>query len=86
MSETKEVRVFAPREIVERAHKFAENGLYEKALDLLERNKMVFEIHGTFLQLRTPEALKRSPHLSKQKASGKKTATVATESVNLPTL
>lgn len=54
MPDEKETRVLVPKQILERARKFAENGLYEKALELLNRNKMEFEIHGTFLRLRMP--------------------------------
>ena len=54
MPEAKETRILVPRQILERAQKFADNGLYEKALELLNRNKMEFDIYDTFVTLRMP--------------------------------
>lgn len=50
----KETRTLVPKQILDRARKFADNGLYEKALDLLNRNKMEFEIYDTFIKLNMP--------------------------------
>lgn len=62
-----EVRVLVPSQILERAKRFADQGLYEKALGLLERNKLVFEIYDTFMrmQMPTPKAKTRKYHFSK---------------------
>lgn len=68
MSNEKETRTLVPKQILERAQKFADNGLYEQALELLNRNKMEFEIHGTFLRMRMPMAeVKQREHFKKRK-------------------
>lgn len=66
MTLAKEVRTLVPKQILERAQKLAENGLYDKALELLERNKMEFEIYDTFISLRMPKTQTRSYHFTRQ--------------------
>ena len=63
----KEVRILVPGRILERAKLMAANGLYSEALDLLNRNKMEFEINGDFMKLRMPGETKRQYHFSKRK-------------------
>lgn len=58
--QVKEIRVLVPKQILDRAKKFYDNGLYERALELLERNKMVFEIHDTFMTMQMPDAQTRA--------------------------
>lgn len=64
---TTEIRTLVPKQILERAQAFAANGLYDKALELLERNKMEFEIHGQFMKMRMPAPAmrQRQYHFSK---------------------
>lgn len=64
-----EVRTLVPKQILERAQRFAENGLYDKALELLNRNKMEFEIYDTFVKLRmpAPTVKSRQYHFQKRK-------------------
>lgn len=61
-----EVRILVPKQILERAQKFADNGLYKNALELLERNKMEFEIYDTFIKLRMPQVKKREYYFKKR--------------------
>lgn len=68
MADKKETRVLVPKQILERARKFAENGLYEKALELINRNKLEFEIHGTFLRMRMPMAEVKQRNYFKKRA------------------
>lgn len=65
---TTETRVLVPRQILEKAQAFARNGLYEKALEPLNRNKMEFEIYDTFMKLKMPmpETKQRAYHFKKR--------------------
>ena len=68
-SQLKETRILVPRQILERARKFADNGLYDKALELLNRNKMEFEIYDTFVKLNMPAPPEKQRRYHFQKAS-----------------
>lgn len=67
---TPEVRTLVPKQILERAQSLAENGLYSNALELLERNKMEFEIYDTFMKMRLPVPKKREYHCEKVMTKG----------------
>lgn len=63
----KETYVLVPKRILERARALAQNGLYDRALELLERNKLEFDVYDTFMRMRMPEAKQRSYHFKKSK-------------------
>lgn len=55
-----ETYILAPSRIVERARQLASNGLYEQALNLLERNHVEMDVYPTRVEMRLPmEAVHR---------------------------
>lgn len=51
---THETYILAPSRIVERARQLASNGLYEQALNLLERNHVEMDVYPTKVEMRLP--------------------------------
>lgn len=58
-----ETYILAPSRIVDRARQLASTGLYEQALNLLERNHVEMDVYPTKVEMRLP----MEPHHRKQR-------------------
>jgi hypothetical protein len=52
-----ETYTLAPSVIADKARSLASQGLYQQALELLERNRVIAEVHPTYVEMRLSSEL-----------------------------
>lgn len=68
--EQKETYIMAPTIIVTKARELYNVGLYEQALELLNRNKVIFDVYPTHVETRLPSIERRRKLFLHNKSKG----------------
>lgn len=50
-----ETYILAPSQVVDKARQLANAGLYQQALELLNRNQVIAEVYATRVEMRVPQ-------------------------------